>query len=76
MMNLTPPQCRAARALLDWTGRDLCTASAVSLPTITRFEGGTSVSASMKAALRYAFEKVGIEFLTSGDGVRRREAGA
>lgn len=70
-MSITAPQCRAARALLNWTGPDLCFSSSVSVPTISRFERGVPVSPSMLAALRYAFEKVGIEFLT-GDGVRRR----
>lgn len=35
---LTPAQCRAARALLDWTQRDLARVSGVSLSTVADFE--------------------------------------
>lgn len=68
-MSITPEQCRAARALLDWSQPDLVEASGVGRSTITRFERGSHMPhASNLAALRGAFEKAGVHF-TDDNGV-------
>ncbi len=63
---ITASQIRAARALLDWTARDLAVKSAVSLATIQRLERQTGIPAShgrTLADLKRAFEEAGIEFI-------------
>ena len=77
-MSLTSEQCRAARALLDWTQADLADAVGVAPDTIARFEGGIRLPhASNRASLREALEAAGVEFLpetkTKGVGVRLRK---
>ena len=75
-MILTAEQCRAARALLDWSQPDLVAASGVARSTITRFERGTHAPHSSNlAALRTALEAAGVDFLDpngGGPGVRLR----
>jgi transcriptional regulator with XRE-family HTH domain len=69
---LTPPQCRAARALLGWSQDDLATASKVAKATIANFELGKSAPYKRTLEdLRRALEAAGVEF-TNGDqpGVR------
>lgn len=39
-MAITPQACRAARALLGWSMRDLASQSGVSLGAVNRLEGG------------------------------------
>ncbi len=39
-MSITPQACRAARALLGWSMRDLASRSGVSLGAVNRLEGG------------------------------------
>lgn len=75
-MPLTAPQCRAARALLDWTQADLATAASVSPGTVRGFEAGRHVLHRATAtAIRQALEAVGIVFIDAGpeggEGVRR-----
>jgi DNA-binding XRE family transcriptional regulator len=67
-------QCRAARALLNWTQGELAGRSGVSIGTIRGFETDqTSPIPATLAALRQALEKAGVEF-TNDDhpGVRMR----
>jgi transcriptional regulator with XRE-family HTH domain len=74
---LTPPQCRAARALLGWSQDDLATASKVAKATIANFELGKSAPYKRTLEdLRRALEAAGVEF-TNGDqpGVRLRRIG-
>ncbi|WP_433908776.1 helix-turn-helix domain-containing protein [Sphingomonas yabuuchiae] len=80
-MTLSINQCRAARALLDWTITDLAQAASVGVMTVKRFEAGQSVSAVSIQALSDAFYKAGISFVTAGEvstgggeGVRFTEA--
>ena len=70
---LTPAQCRAARALLDWTQGRLSEVTGLSAVTIRAFEAGRDARESNRRLLRLAFEREGIEFL-DGDapGVRHR----
>jgi predicted transcriptional regulator len=41
-MPITPEACRAARALLGWSMRDLAANSGVSLGAVNRLEGGAA----------------------------------
>jgi DNA-binding XRE family transcriptional regulator len=76
VMSLTAPQCRAARALLDWTQADLAERAAVSAGTVRGFESNRhALHRATAAAIRQALEAAGIRFLEAdaagGEGVRR-----
>ena len=61
---LTSAQVRAARALLDWSQRDLAAKSKLSVPTIKRMEGAMGPERSTEAnvdAVRRALEGAGVE---------------
>lgn len=77
-MALTPAQCRAARALIDWSQSRLAEASHLGLSTIKNFEVGRSVpTINNVAAIRAALESAGVEFIPEnggGPGVRLRKA--
>ena len=65
--SITPAQCRAARALLDWSQERLSEASGVGSKTIVDFEQGKRKPfARTIRDLRETFEAAGIEF-TNGD---------
>ncbi|MFG1243299.1 helix-turn-helix domain-containing protein [Xanthobacter sp. V7C-4] len=64
---MTPEQCRAARAWLDWSQDDLARAASVGLSTVRDFEKGRRVPiANNLAAMRVALEARGARFV--GDG--------
>ena len=70
---MTPAQCRAARALIDWTQDDLARSASVGVVTIRQFErGATQPRRAILAALRRALEEAGVKFVTGkgGPGVR------
>jgi transcriptional regulator with XRE-family HTH domain len=74
-MPLTSEQCRAARALLDWTQDDLSVRAEVSRSTVRGFEGGQhGLQRATAAAIRRALEAGGVIFLDPdagcGPGVR------
>lgn len=74
-MPLRPEQCRAARALLDWTQEQLATRAGVSPGTVRGFEGGRhDPHRATAAVLRQALEAAGIALLEpddqGGPGVR------
>jgi DNA-binding XRE family transcriptional regulator len=74
-MSLTSEQCRAARALLDWTQDDLAAHAEVSRSTVRGFEGGQhGLQRATATAIRRALESGGVIFLDSsadcGPGVR------
>lgn len=71
MAKLTGPACRAGRALLKWSMRDLVHASGVSLPTILKLEGDGAVSDDTAEKIRAAFEARGVE-ITNGNGTGAR----
>lgn len=75
---LTPSQCRAARALLDWTQEDLARTAGVGGSTVRGFECGRHVLIrSNMAVIRAALEAAGIVFIDGdgmGPGVRLRHA--
>jgi transcriptional regulator with XRE-family HTH domain len=70
----SPAQCRAARALLDWTQKDLADASKVGTKTIADYERGASTPFDRTLRdLREAFEAAGIEFTNgAAPGLRLR----
>ena len=73
---ITAPQCRAARALLDWTQRQLAEATGLSAMTIRSFEGGREARDSNRALMRVMLEKAGVTFIEAnggGPGVRLTE---
>jgi transcriptional regulator with XRE-family HTH domain len=71
---MTPAQCRAARALLDWSQDTLAEKSSVSVTTLRNFErGATMPVANNLSAMRHALEAGGIQFIAEnggGPGVR------
>ncbi|QEN91163.1 helix-turn-helix domain-containing protein [Labrys sp. KNU-23] len=75
---MTPSQCRAARALLDWSQQQLADAAKVGNATIRNFEGGNP-SQPRRATLemlRIALEAAGVQFIPEnggGAGVRMRQ---
>jgi ribosome-binding protein aMBF1 (putative translation factor) len=70
-------QCRAARALLDWSQEQLAAQSHVSVTTLRNFERGATVPmANNLSAIRAALEAAGVEFIPEnggGPGVRLRK---
>jgi transcriptional regulator with XRE-family HTH domain len=66
MKQITDAQCRAARAILNWSTRDLARASQVGATTISRFESGKQANPSTLALLRQALEAKGIRFTETG----------
>ncbi len=75
-MDISSAQCRAARAMIEWSRDVLAAESRVGKRTIVDFErGARSPQASTLLAIQRAFEAAGVEF-TNGDapGVRLRMA--
>ena len=73
---ITAAQCRAGRALLDWSRDKLAAKAGSALRTIVDFErGAREPRAATIEALRRALEAAGVEF-TNGDapGVRVKSA--
>src|SRR5215469_3023574 len=69
-MDITPAQCRAARALLDITQNELVSVSDVSLRTIIHFEAGERrpVPAVMTAILGDEFDARSFKGPANGGG--------
>ncbi|RYC29666.1 XRE family transcriptional regulator [Lichenibacterium minor] len=73
---VTSAQIRAARALLNWTVRDLAERSGVHRNTVTRAETDATGPGHATAALRVCLEKAGVIFIETngeGPGVRLRK---
>lgn len=66
-MGLTVAQCRAARALLNWTMTDLANAASVGVMTVNRFEGGKTVNAASLERLAATLTGAGVTLLSHGD---------
>ena len=63
-------QCKAARALLDWSRRNLAEAADVAERTIIDFErGARSPYSRTLRDIRRAFEDAGVIFIDSEEGV-------
>lgn len=66
---MSPEQCRAARAWLNWSQERLAKAANVGLSTVRDFEKGDRVPiANNLAALKQAVEKMGIILTGEDDG--------
>lgn len=62
---LTPEMCKAARALLRWTQKDLAAKSGISERTVAAFEAGQAVPfVKTVSALKSCFTDAGVEFVT------------
>lgn len=81
-MQLTPEGCRAARAILKWSMRELAERSRVAWTTINRLEAGAAARGSTAAKIIAAFDAEGVELTADSERtgatlvyVRRRAAG-
>ncbi|WP_202205796.1 helix-turn-helix domain-containing protein [Acetobacter persici] len=76
-LDLTPAQCRAARALIEWSQEALSSAANVSRHTVKDFERGVRTPyPNNLAAIRSALEAAGVEFIPEnggGAGVRLKK---
>jgi transcriptional regulator with XRE-family HTH domain len=77
---MTPAQCRAARALLDWTQPQLAAAAGLGLTTLADFESGARpLPEQALGLLSRALQTAGVQLIPEdggGAGVRfRRPAG-
>jgi transcriptional regulator with XRE-family HTH domain len=74
-MSFSPAQCRAARALLNWSQVDLAQASKVATKTVADFEREDRKPYDRTLAdIRLAIEKAGVEFTNGGQpGVRMKK---
>lgn len=75
---LTPKQSKAARALLDWSLKDLraATGDAISVNSLNAFEKGGEMRKNNQVMLRGVFEGAGIVFQDpngGGSGARLAE---
>lgn len=74
---ITPAQCRAARALLDWSQQRLADESKIGNATIRNFESGKSkLQHATEDVLVRAFIQAGVIFIDpngDGPGVRLRK---
>ncbi len=69
LLSVTRGQCRAARALLEWSLDEVAQRAGVGRNTVHRFESGeVKPRAATLTVLRLAFEKAGIEFIENGRG--------
>ena len=76
-LHLTARQCKAGRALLGWSQRDLAAAASVHHRTVLDFENGarSPIDATL-SAMRLAMEAAGVVFIPAnggGQGVRLKE---
>ena len=75
---LLPEQCRAARAMLGWSRKQLASAAEVAVGTVIDFERGARQPYKRTLSdLRRAFESSGIVFLEAnedGPGLRQRRS--
>lgn len=60
-------QCRAARALLDWSAQTLADHAGVGVATVRRYESGQAVAEASLTAIDAAFVSAGITLIASGD---------
>ncbi|MDO8379205.1 helix-turn-helix transcriptional regulator [Phenylobacterium sp.] len=60
---LTPECCRAGRALLDWSLKDLAEKSGVAFTTISQFENGRPAHGTTQQRLAQALERNGVKLM-------------
>lgn len=66
-MQITPDQCRMARAAVRMSIAELGEAADVRPMTVSSFERGAGVHASTIAKLQAALEAAGVEFIPAGE---------
>lgn len=67
-MVITPEACRAGRAILGWSMRDLAERAAVSLGAVNRLEGGATAPRGATAKkIIAAFDAEGVELVAAED---------
>ena len=75
---ISPEQCRAARALLDWSQDQLSKRASVGIVTVRQLEAGThEPRRATLDVIRRALEDAGVEFIDEnggGPGVRLRKS--
>jgi transcriptional regulator with XRE-family HTH domain len=75
---LKASQCRAARALLDWSQQELAEKSGVGIVTIRQLEAGsTEPRRATLEVVKRALEQSGVEFIDEnggGPGVRLKRS--
>jgi transcriptional regulator with XRE-family HTH domain len=71
---ITPAQCRAGRALVHLTQRQLAEAAGLSVSTLKDFEHSLrTVSGHLTTAIQRALEEAGVEFINGDEpGVKVR----
>lgn len=66
---ITPGQCRAARAVLEWSQEQLATEAGVNRMTVADFEQGKrSPMLNNLVMIRRAFEQQGVTFIDENGG--------
>lgn len=74
---ITSAQCRAARALINWSQQQLADEARVGVVTVRQFESGAAVPRNATVdAIRRALEAAGVIFVAEngeGPGVRLRK---
>lgn len=66
-MEVTAEGCRAARAILKWSMRDLAERSGVAWTTINRLEAGAAARDATAAKIVAAFEAEGVELVADAE---------
>lgn len=66
-MEVTPEACRAARAVLKWSMRELAERAGVAWTTINRLEAGASARDATAAKIVAAFEAEGVELVADAE---------
>ncbi|MGJ3629834.1 XRE family transcriptional regulator [Sphingomonas sp. MMS24-JH45] len=74
-MHFTVAQCRAARALLDWSVAELAAAASVGVMTVKRLEGGQVVRAEWIERIVAALTDAGVAIIAAGESSRTAEEG-
>lgn len=65
---ITADQCRAARALLNWTQEELSKHVSISGVSLRNFERGGDMRESNKKLLQLALEAAGVQFIPENGG--------
>ncbi len=74
-VKLTVEQCRAGRALLNWSAVDLASHAELSVITIKRFEGGQNVAAPSLVKMAETLMAAGVILIDDGQASDAGRAG-